>query len=363
MLGAEFGGFGRLLYGLFHLGGEPMGHTPPPLQKMVFALAVARELHFGRAARRLNISQPYLSRTIREYEDELGFVLFRRNRRVVEVTKGGRAFLEPAKHILAELDSAYSRSVDAARLISRQKASSLVIGYSDFVPSRLRSQVRSIQKGRFPALHLEFRAASASETFESIASGLFHVGVTFAPLDRDDLVQIPLRSERLHAVFSRTQAANCNREIALADLKMHPLIVPCSERAHPALRRWLLEQCNKAGFKPNIVEEVSSAHNVFDLVQDGIGVAILTGEACDGIPPDLQCVPISDLDPLELVLTYQREAPVQVQTVVAEIANSLRHYEQRRKIFSRTTHSTTRSVVSIASRRFRTNSWNASSTA
>jgi DNA-binding transcriptional LysR family regulator len=223
--------------------------------------------------------------------------------------------------------------------------------------------VRSIQKGRFPALHLEFRAASPSETFESIASGLFHVGVTFAPLDRDDLVQIPLRSERLHAVFPRAQSANGTRDIALADLRAHPLIVPCSERTHPAQRRWLLEQCAKAGFKPNIVEEVSSAHNVFDLVQDGIGVAILTGEACDGIPPDLQCVPISDLDPIELVLTYQRGAPLQVRTVVAEIANSLRHYEHRRKIFSRTTRSTTRPVVSIASRRVRTNSWKASGTA
>jgi DNA-binding transcriptional LysR family regulator len=329
---------------------------------LLFALAVARELHFGRAASRLNISQPYLSRAIREYEGELGFVLFRRNRRVVEVTKAGQAFLGPAKRLLAELDSAYGRSVDAARLISRQKASSLVIGYSDFVPSCLRSQVRSIQRSQFPALHLEFRAATASETSESIANGLFHVGVTFAPLERDDLVEIPLRSERLHAVFPRNQC-NGDREIALAALKVHPLIAPCSERTHPALRRWLFEQCAKAGFRPNVVEEVSSAQNVFDLVQDGIGVAILTGEACEGIPSDLQCVTISDLAPLELVLTHQHEAPSQIRTVATEIANSLRQCEHRRKIFSRTKHSTTRSVVSIASQRSRTNSWKASNTA
>jgi DNA-binding transcriptional LysR family regulator len=362
MLDDESGGFGCYRHESFHLGGEEMGQTLP-LQKLLFALAVAHELHFGRAAKRLNISQPYLSRSIREYEGELGFVLFRRNRRVVEVTKAGQAFLEPAKHLLVELDCVYSRSVDAARLISRQKASSLVIGYSDFVPFRLRGQVRSIQRGHFPAVHLEFRAASASEIFESIASGLFHVGITFAPLDRDDLVQIPLCSERLHAVFLRTQSISANQEIALVDLGPYPLIVPCSERTHPALRRWLLEQCAKAGFRPNIVEEISSAHNVFDLVQDGVGVAILTGEACDDVPPDLQCVPISELDPLELVLTFQSEASLQVRTVVAEIASSLRQFEHRRKIFSRTARSTKRSVVSIASRRSRTNSWKASSTA
>ena len=243
----------------------------PPLQKLVFALAVARELHFGRAARRLNISQPYLSRTILEYESELRFALFRRNRRVVEVTGAGRAFLKHAREFVADLDNAYGRAVEAGRLISRQSSSSLVIGCSAFVPSRLRCQARSIQRLRFPALHLELRMASPSETFESIGSGVFHAGLTLAPLDRDDLVQIPLRFERLHAVFPRAQSANGSGDLALTDLRTLPLIVPCSERTHPALHRWLFEQCAKAGFKPNIVEEVPSSDGVFDLVQDGVG--------------------------------------------------------------------------------------------
>lgn len=250
-----------------------MGLTPP-LQKLIFALAVVRELHFGRAARRLNISQPYLSRTIREYESELGFLLFRRNRRVVEVTAAGRAFLKHAGDILGDLDNAYDRAVEAARLLSRHNASSLVIGCSAFVPLRFRSQTRSIQRLRFPALHLELRVASPAETVESVRSGAFQAGVTYAPLDRDDLAQIPLGSEQLHAVFPRSQSAKGIGEVTLPDLRTRPLIVPCSERTHPALRRWLLEQCAKAGFKPNIVEERSSADGVFDLVQDGVGVPV-----------------------------------------------------------------------------------------
>ena len=340
-----------------------MSLTPPPLQKLVFALALERELHFGRAAGRLNISQPYLSRAILEYESELRFPLFRRNRRVVEVTAAGRAFLKHARALVSDLDNAYARAVEAGRLISRQSASSLVIGCSAFVPPRLRCQARSIQRLRFPALHLELRVASPSETFESIGSGVFQAGLTWAPLDRDDLAQIPLRFERLHAVFPRAQSANGSGEIALTDLRTRPLIVPCSERTHPALRRWLLEQCAKAGFKPNIVEEVPSSDGVFDLVQDGIGIAILPGEACDGMPPDLQCCPISNLEPVEVVLAYRQGAPIQVQKVVTEIANSLRHFEQRRKIFSRAVRSAKRPVVSIASKRPRTNSWRASNRA
>jgi DNA-binding transcriptional LysR family regulator len=335
----------------------------PPLQKLVFALAVARELHFGRAARRLNISQPYLSRAILEYESELRFALFRRNRRVVEMTSAGRTFLKHAREFLEGLDNAYARAVEAGRLISRQSASSLVIGCSAFVPQRLRCQARSIQRLRFPALHLELRVASPSETFESIRSGAFQAALTLAPLDRDDLAQFPLRFERLHAVLPRANSANDCGEIALADLRTHPLIVPCSERTHPAMHRWLLEQCAKAGFKPNIVEEVPSSDGVFDLVQDGVGIAILPGESCDGMPADLQCCPISNLEPVMVVLAYPCGAPTQVQKVVTEIANSLRHFEQKRKIFSRAVRSAKRPVVSIASKRPRTNSWRASNTA
>lgn len=349
-------------YGSFHPGGELMSPTPP-LQKLVSALAVARELHFGRAARRLNISQPYLSRSIREYESELRFELFRRNRRIVELTDAGRVFLKHSRDMLAEFENTYARAIEAGRLISRQNATSLVIGCSAFVPPRIRSQVRSIQRVRYPALHLELRVASPSEAFESIASDVFQAGVTFAPLDRDDLAQIPLRSERLHAVFPRVQSANGSGELALADLRTRPLIVPCSERTHPALRRWFLEQCARAGFKPNIVEEVPSSDGVFDLVQDGVGVAILPGEACDGMPPDLQCAPISNLEPVELVLAYRRGAPLQVQKVVTEIANSLRHFEHGRKIFSLASRSAKRPVVSITSMRPRINSWKASNKA
>ena len=337
--------------------------STPPLQKLLFASAVARDLHFTKAAARLNVSQPYLSRVIREFERELGFLLFRRNRRVVEITPTGRNFLEYARNILADLNSSYGRAVDSGRIMARQDASSFVIGYSAFVASRLRCQIRAIQRLRFPALHLEMRETSPAEAFDSIAGSVYQAGLTYAPLDRSDLAQIPVCREQLHVVFRRAQFSNDPREIALADLRSQALIVPCSARTHPALRRWLVEQCAKAGFTPNIVEEVSSASGVFDLVEDGVGLALLPSSACEGLPPELESAPVANLERVALVIAFQRNASAAVQRIVSEIAKSLRNFERRRKIVFEPKSSPKRSVVPIDSKRSRINNWKASSNA
>lgn len=337
--------------------------STPPLQKLLFALAVARDLHFTKAAARLNVSQPYLSRVIREFERELGFLLFRRNRRVVEITPTGRNFLEYARDMLADLNSSYGRAVDSGRIMARQDASSFAIGYSAFVASRLRCQIRAIQRVRFPALRLEMREASSAETFDSIAGSVFQAGLAYAPLDRKDVAQIPVSKEQLHVVFRRDHFSKDQREIGLADLRSQALIAPCSERAHPALRRWFLEQCGKAGFTPNIAEEVSSPASVFDLVEDGVGLAILPGSTCEGLPPELESAPIANLERLTLVFAFRRNASAAIQKIVSEIAKSLQNFERRRKIFFEPKSSPKRPVVPIDSKRSRTNNWKASSNA
>jgi DNA-binding transcriptional LysR family regulator len=207
------------------------------------------------------------------------------------------------------------------------------------------------------------REASPAETFDSIAGNVFQAGLTYAPLDRSHLAQIPVRREQLHVVFRRDHFSKDQREIALADLRGQALITPCSERAHPALRRWLVEECAKAGFTPNIVEEMSSAASAFDLVEDRVGLAILPSSACEGLPPELESAPIANLEKLSLVFAFRRSASAAVQKIVSEIAKSLRNFERRRKIFFEPKSSPKRSVVPIDSKRSRTNNWKASSNA
>ena len=110
----------------------------PPLRKLQYALAVAREAHFRRAAESLNVSQPSLSRQIRELEAEIGIEIFERDCHPIEPTAGGRAFLAVVSEMLPRLDADFQRAKDAGRNAHRQRDSSLSIGHSAFVPASLR---------------------------------------------------------------------------------------------------------------------------------------------------------------------------------------------------------------------------------
>jgi DNA-binding transcriptional LysR family regulator len=298
-----------------------------PLRKLKFAVTLAHERHFGKTAERLQVAQPYVSRQIQDFEEELGFRIFRRDRHLVALTDEGRAFIQAAEDIMTRLDrldTDFRRARDVSRLISRRNAASFLVGYSAFVPTALRHEIRSIQRLRFPSIHLQFRMAIPLDLVESVASGVFQAGVTFGPLDRKDLEQIPLRTEPLHAVSLGVHSLNADHAIRLADLRSRPLIVTSSDRTHPALHQWLLERCAMAGFRPNIVEEPTSGPEALDLVQDGVGTAILPRGACDELPPAMQCASIAGIEPLQIVFIYRCGASRPAQRIISEIAGSLR---------------------------------------
>jgi len=278
----------------------------PPLRKLQYALAVARESHFRRAAESLNVSQPCLSRQIRELEAEIGTEIFERDSRPIEPTPAGREFLAVVGELLPRIDAEFQRAKDAARNADRQRNGSLTIGQSAFVPASLRREIRSALNTKFAYLHLQFRTISASELVGSIGS-MVQIGLTFMPLETGGLEQMPVRSEPLCAVVSEQASLVGKPSVTVADLKSHPLIVACSERTHPVLYERLVEQCRTAGFRPKIAEEVTSAQEAFDLVEGNVGIAVLPHGTCGEAPSTIQYYPITGMDPLQLAFLYRRE--------------------------------------------------------
>jgi len=273
---------------------------------MQYALAVAREAHFRRAAESLNVSQPSLSRQIRELEDEIGIEIFERDSHPIEPTDAGREFLAVIGEMLPKIDAEFQRAKDAARNARRRRNGSLAIGHSAFVSARLRREIRSALKSKFAYLHIQFRTISASELIGSIGS-MVQIGLSFLPLENGGLEQMPIHSEPLCAVFSRHSSLIGKRAVTLVDLKTYPLIVACSERTHPILYEKLFEECRAAGFRPKVAEEVISAQEAFDLVEENVGVAILPLGVCEQAPMSIQYYPIAGMDPLQLAFLYRRE--------------------------------------------------------
>ena len=309
-------------YGPFQPGGELMAVTPP-FRKLQYVLAVAHELHFGKAAERMHVDPSTLSRQIREVEEEVGIQIFFRKNHYVALTEEGSLFVLAIEQELARFIAEFEKAKDLARLRARRKASSFVIGYSPFVVPSIPNQIRSIHSRRFPSIHLEMRRASVHELTDSLIAEACQACVMLRPPGTRYFEEIRLGSERLVAVWPRAYQKHLSGAIALPDLRAHPLVLPCSYRTDPALQRWFLDRCAAAGFKPRVAAEASTPPEAFNLVQDGIGIAVVPGGVCADAAPNLERALIGGIDPLELIFTWRSGASYRVQKMIAEIVREL----------------------------------------
>jgi DNA-binding transcriptional LysR family regulator len=296
----------------------------PPLRKLEYLLAVARELHITKAAERLHVDKSVVSREVKGLEEEFDFTVFNRaNRRLVGVKEEAVEFLVDLEQALARFAAELERAIKLARLRARRKASSFVVGYTPFVVPTIPNEIRSVHSRRFPSIHLEKRRAPAQELIDSLVADACQLCVVLRPAGARYFEEIRLRSESLFAVWPRAYEVNHSGAIALVELRAHPLILPCSHRTDPILEQWFFDRCAAAGFKPKVAAEASTPAEAFNLVQDGVGIAIVPEGFCGDAPGALKCSPIDGLEPLQLVITYRRGASLPVQKMLPEIVREL----------------------------------------
>lgn len=296
----------------------------PAIRKLEYLLAVAHERHFGKAAERLHVDKAHLSRAVKGLEKEFDFTVFIRGNRPIAIKEEQLPFVMELEQLLARFVAEFENAVKLARLRDRRKASSFVIGYSPLVVPTIPNEIRSVHSQRFSSIHLEMRRASAQQLTDSLIADACQACVMVRPTGTRYFEEIRLRSEPLFAVWPRAYQGNLSGTIALLDLRAHPLILPCSDRTDPVLEEWFFAQCATAGFKPKVAAEASSPLEAFNLVQDGVGIAIMPGGVCGDTPPNLACAQISGLEALQLILAYRRGVPYPVQKLIAEVANQLR---------------------------------------
>jgi DNA-binding transcriptional LysR family regulator len=243
----------------------------PDLRQLRYFVAVAEELHFGRAAERIGIAQPPLTQQIQKLEAQLGCPVFIRGR-TTSLTAAGAVLLAEARRILSQ----FERAVDATRRTARGETGQLTIGVPPSVMlSDLPAVIRKYRE-RYPKVGFTLREMSTSAIEDAVRLGEIDLGFL-----RETRSAVPLFSE---VVFNEPIVAVLPISHKLAKrgaLKPHALrnepFVLFPRGLGVALHDRLMALCAHAGFSPNIVQEATQWQTLIALVEAGIGVSLAPG--------------------------------------------------------------------------------------
>ena len=240
------------------------------LRQMRYFVAVAEELHFGRAAQRLRIAQPALSRQIQALEKDLLVQLLFRNRRRVQITPAGQVFLERARLILARSDEA----VLAAQRAGGGVSGALNLGFVgsatyDVLPGVLRDFLRAA-----PHVDLTLSEMTVHAQIEALTEKRIDIGLLRLPPKTEGLVFRTIAREPLYVALPRTHHLSKFPALKLAALAGEPFVL-YPDHPRPSWTEFVIGLCQQAGFRPLVVQRTVEIQTTLSLVAAGIGVSIV----------------------------------------------------------------------------------------
>ena len=274
------------------------------LRHLRYFVAVAEEMSVRRAALRLHVSQPPLSRQIHDLEEELGTKLFERNKQKLALTTAGETFLREAKQILSHAQ----RAAQLAKAASRGEAGQLRIAILPpigglFLPPAIRAF-----RGRYPVVDLTVLELSPREQIAALLDRRIDLG--FVPLPVTNIVP-ELHYETVREIELLVALSPEHRLTKLSRLTL-PKLAPESfvliERSSAALLHdWTLNLCREAGFEPQVAKLADSPLGVLELVSSGFGISLLPG-LFQRYPSDVVYRPLPGTTPkLHLALAWRQD--------------------------------------------------------
>jgi DNA-binding transcriptional LysR family regulator len=240
------------------------------LRQLRYFVAVAEELHFARAAERLQMAQQPLSFQIKQLEEELGVLLFKRTTRHVELTDVGRAFLTEVRLALQHLEEGTQR----AKL---GEIGRLVVGYSSTTLYSVLPPLIRLFRERFPKVEVVLQEMVSPTLEQQIREGLIDVGCLLVP------TAVELPGLEIETIGYDVMTAALPLDHPLAEQKTLPLralsnepFILFSRKSKPLAYDQVIALCHMAGFSPRVVQEVENAPAQIGLVAAGVGVTLTT---------------------------------------------------------------------------------------
>jgi len=238
------------------------------LDQLRSVLVLAEQLHFGRAAAVLHVSQPALTKQIRKIEETLGGRLFVRKPREVTLTPAGEVLVEHARTLLRDAQLA----VDMSRSAMRGETGLLRIGFG--LPSLATGLPDLIQRfrERFPGVQISMREMSTAQQLKALENRTLDVGFVRLPVLADEISTFPLFSDRLVIAVGPNGAKNSRSGLRSF---ANESFVSVTRTASASLHDHIIRTCHAAGFLPRIVQEVEELFTVLSFVRAGAGVALV----------------------------------------------------------------------------------------
>jgi len=271
------------------------------VRELRYFVAVAEELHFTRAAERLFVSQPALSKQIRALEEQLRADLFVRDRRNVSLTPAGEALLPAARELIAAWDAAQKVVADAAATA----AAVLRIGFSTSVGRGVIPRIQQQFARVRPGWRLQLRQVDWDDPTGGLAGGITDLAIVWLPVPTEERIsQLVLVEEPRHVALRAEHSLAGRREIEFAELLNEPFLALPEDAGSP--RDYWLAVEHRDGRAPRIGGIVTNAEETFEAVLAGLGVALLSaGNAEIYQRPGVATVPVRGISPSRLVLIWR----------------------------------------------------------
>jgi DNA-binding transcriptional LysR family regulator len=237
-------------------------------------LAIAEEMHFGRAADRLNMTQPPLSRQLQQLENSLGVDLVERSSRFVQLTAAGKAFLVDARHILRAAEDAQL----TVRRVAKGEGGLISLGFIPATSYSLLPKLVAFVSKELPYVQLVLREMVTFDQVEALTNGRIDAGILRLPIDRRGLGAIALSREPFVLAVPESSPLASKKTVTIKDLDRQPFVMyaPIESRYHYDL---LSSAFQVAGIQPQFVQYAREIHTMLALVGAGIGIAMVPNVA------------------------------------------------------------------------------------
>lgn len=277
-------------------------------------LVLAEELHFGRAAERLHITQPPLSRLIRSLEVELSAQLFERSTRSVRLTPAGQALIEPARDILMSHRLADS----AVQAAGKGEVGHLRLGFTGIATHKLIGRLLKLVRSTHPGIHLSLQSASfALPAIDSVADGSMDLAFGLWPFVPQSIETRIVAQESLVVAMHREHALADRESVSMSELEGEDFItLPPNPGSTTIERLYALSQA--AGFNPTVIQVAPDTWTILSLVGAEIGCSVTVSSVPQNASfPNIAFVPLKDpKGPFPLLMAWRRN---DVSPALAEV--------------------------------------------